>query len=134
MGKTLEPTDASAVRSTARRLLPQLPHEDLHHPSPLCASAGCVLLLVTAFTDLPLTDNWLHAIVTEVRLRRQVKFKYIIVCIFTPVNHVFLIFFIQDSPASLGAGFGSALADIIHLRIPAHPRGAYIRWGIDTRH
>ena len=41
---------------------------------------------------------------------------------------------IQDSLASLGAGFGSALADIIHLRIPAHPRGAYIRWGIDTRH
>ena len=42
--------------------------------------------------------------------------------------------FIQDSLASLGAGFGSALADIIHLRIPAQPRGAYIRWGIDTRH
>ena len=41
---------------------------------------------------------------------------------------------IQDSLASLGAGFGSALADIIHLRIPAQPRGAYIRWGIDTRH
>ena len=40
----------------------------------------------------------------------------------------------QDSLASLGAGFGSALADIIHLRIPAQPRGAYIRWGIDTRH
>ncbi len=37
---------------------------------------------------------------------------------------------IQDSLASLGAGFGSALADIIHLRIPAQPRGAYI----DTRH
>ncbi len=32
---------------------------------------------------------------------------------------------IQDSLASLGAGFGSALADIIHLRIPAQPRGAY---------
>ena len=41
---------------------------------------------------------------------------------------------VQDSLASLGAGFGSALADIIHLRIPAQPRGAYIRWGIDTRH
>ena len=54
---------------------------------------------------------------------------------------------IQDSLASLGAGFGSALADIIHLRIPAlfvplrsalierppdvqRPRGAYIRWGL----
>ena len=37
---------------------------------------------------------------------------------------------IQDSLASLGAGFGSALADIIHLRIPVHPRGAYIRWGL----
>ena len=42
--------------------------------------------------------------------------------------------YVQDSLASLGAGFGSALADIIHLRIPAQPRGAYIRWGIDTRH
>ena len=41
---------------------------------------------------------------------------------------------IQDSLASLGAGFGSASADIMLLRIPAHPRGAYIRWGIDTRH
>ena len=40
----------------------------------------------------------------------------------------------QDSLASLGAGFGSASADIMLLRIPAHPRGAFIRWGIDTRH
>ena len=35
---------------------------------------------------------------------------------------------VQDSLASLGAGFGSALADIIHLRIPAQPRGAYIKF------
>ena len=31
----------------------------------------------------------------------------------------------------LRAGFGSALADIILIRIPAHPRGAYIRWGLN---
>ena len=34
----------------------------------------------------------------------------------------------QDLLASLGAGFGSAYADIFPNRIPAHPRGAYIRW------
>ena len=37
------------------------------------------------------------------------------------------LFCIQDSPASLGAGFGSALLTSFFLRIPAHPRGAYIR-------
>ena len=70
-------------------------------------------------------------------------------------RHLFAIVlstvYIQDSLASLGAGFGSASADIILLRIPAlfvplrsalserppdvqRPRGAFIRWGIDTRH
>ena len=38
----------------------------------------------------------------------------------------FLLMLFQDSPASLGAGFESASADIILLRIPAHPRGAFI--------
>ena len=37
---------------------------------------------------------------------------------------------IQVSLARLGAGFGSALADIIPNRIPAHPRGAFISVGL----
>ena len=36
---------------------------------------------------------------------------------------------IQVSLARLGAGFGSAPADIIPNRIPAHPRGAFISVG-----
>ena len=36
---------------------------------------------------------------------------------------------IQVSLARLGAGFGSALADIIPNRIPAHPCGAFISVG-----
>ncbi|MCI5623957.1 MAG: ATP-binding cassette domain-containing protein [Anaerostipes sp.] len=31
-------------------------------------------------------------------------------------------------------GIRVCIADILPIRIPAHPRGAYIRWGIETRH
>ena len=47
-------------------------------------------------------------------------------------HNLIILFFIliplfQDSLASLGTGFGPVSAGIIFFRIPAHPRGAYIR-------
>ena len=56
--------------------------------------------------------------------KNYIKHMHILQHIFEKINYK-----IQDSLASLGTGFGPASADIILLRIPAHSREAFIRWG-----
>ena len=55
--------------------------------------------------------------------KNYIKHMHILQHIFGKINCK-----IQDSLASLGAGFGAASADIILRRIPAHSREAFIRW------
>ena len=56
--------------------------------------------------------------------KNYIKHMHILQHIFEKINYK-----IQDSLASLGTGFGPSSAAIILLRIPAHSREAFIRWG-----